>query len=131
MRFMRWTVDEFLQVWNPRNCEPIILERIISPIGAAGVGGLADVGAGAGAPAGRAGVAALDGGGGGVLLGEDPASLRVHTRALYRLAPESMRALKGLTPEMCFLKRPRDDGERRLGGGAGEIRAAWGGGECL
>jgi len=109
MRFMRWTVDEFLQVWNPRNCESIILERIISPIGGA--------------------VAAADPAGDE----DDPAGLRVHTRALYRLAPESMRAMKGVTPEMCFLKRPRDDddGERRLGGGAGEIRAAWGGGECL
>ena len=60
------------------------------------------------------------------MVEDDPAALRVHTRALYRLAPESMRALKGLTPEMCFLKRPREDGERR-----GDIRASWGGGECL
>jgi len=109
MRFMRWTVDEFLEVFNPRNCEPIILERIISPISGRGPAPAAD----------------------GREPAEDPAALRVHTRALYRLAPESMRALQGLTPEMCFLKRPRDDGERRLGGGAGEIRAAWGGGECL
>jgi broad specificity phosphatase PhoE len=119
MRFMRWTVDEFLQVWNPRNCEPIIIERTISPLSAGG--GVGGVG---GLPSSSSPSSPSSSG-----VAEDPASLRVHTRALYRLAPESMRALKGVTPEMCYLKRPRDDGARRAGGG--EIRAAWGGGECL
>jgi len=29
MRWFHWTVDQFLNVYNPGNCEPIILERIV------------------------------------------------------------------------------------------------------
>lgn len=29
MRWFHWTVDQFLNVYNPDNCEPIILERIV------------------------------------------------------------------------------------------------------
>lgn len=29
MRWFHWTVDQFLNVYNPGNCEPIILERLV------------------------------------------------------------------------------------------------------
>ena len=29
MRWFHWTVDQFLNVYNPGNCEPIVLERLV------------------------------------------------------------------------------------------------------
>ncbi|PRW57633.1 glycerolphosphate mutase [Chlorella sorokiniana] len=77
-RWFHWTVDQFLAVWNPPNAEPIVLERIDL---------LAD-GASCPDPLQRRG-------GGGTGLGW------VHTKALYRLRPDSRQHLTGMTEDMC------------------------------
>ena len=62
MRWFHWTVDQFLNVYNPGNCKPIILERIVPQ---------------------STGVASW-----------------MHTKMLYRVAPDSAEYLRGATPEM-------------------------------
>lgn len=82
MRWLKWSIAEFLQVYNPPNALPIVLERTIDPVSPDGA------------------YDSIDGLYGG---GED--SVRVHTKALYRLTPASAAALKGCTPEMCQIRR--------------------------
>ncbi|PSC69817.1 phosphoglycerate mutase [Micractinium conductrix] len=64
-RWLHWTVEQFLAVWNPGNAEPIVLERVpdseLAP----------------------------------------HAVLRMHTKALYRLTPDSKARLTGCTDDMC------------------------------
>ena len=80
MRWLHWTVADFLQCYNPPNAVPIVLERTISPIAPDGVYDSID----------------------GALEDED--AVRVHTKALYRLAPESMAVLRGCTERMCYIR---------------------------
>lgn len=70
MRWFHWTVADFLECYNPPNAAPVVLERTISPIAPDGCFDSVD--------------SALD----------DPSSVRVHTKALYRLSPGSRSVLK-------------------------------------
>ena len=79
MRWFHWTVADFLQCYNPPNAAPVVLERTISPIAPDGCFDSVDC--------------ALD----------DPSSVRVHTKALYRLSRSSRSVLKGCTEEMCYV----------------------------
>ena len=79
MRWFHWTVADFLECYNPPNAAPVVLERTISPIAPDGCFDSMDC--------------ALD----------DPSSVRVHTKALYRLSPASRSVLKGCTEEMCYV----------------------------
>ena len=79
MRWFHWTVADFLECYNPPNAAPVVLERTISPIAPDGCFDSVD--------------SALD----------DPSSVRVHTKALYRLSPSSRSVLKGCTEEMCYV----------------------------
>ena len=79
MRWFHWTVADFLECYNPPNAAPVVLERTISPIAPDGCFDSVD--------------SALD----------DPSSVRVHTKALYRRSPESRSVLKGCTEEMCYV----------------------------
>lgn len=83
MRWLKWSISEFLQVYNPPNAVPIVLERTISPIAPDGAYDSID----------------------GAYGGDDDDSVRVHTKALYRLTPESAAALKGCTEAMCQIRR--------------------------
>eukprot|EP00887_Chlorella_sp_A99_P004932 scaffold4.g4932.t1 len=67
MRWLHWTVEQFMSVYNPPNAEPLVLERVAS-----------DHESRQGGPAGW-----------------------IHTKALYRLTPESREVVKGCTEEMC------------------------------
>ena len=80
MRWFHWTVADFLECYNPPNAAPVVLERTISPIAPDGCFDSVDN-------------CALD----------DPSSVRVHTKALYRLSPASRSVLKGCTEEMCYV----------------------------
>ena len=79
MRWFHWTVADFLECYNQPNAAPVVLERTISPIAPDGCFDSVD--------------SALD----------DPSSVRVHTKALYRLSPASRSVLKGCTEEMCYV----------------------------
>jgi broad specificity phosphatase PhoE len=80
MRWFHWSVSDFLQCYNPPNAAPVVLERTISPIAPDGV------------------FDSVDG-----VFADDAAAVRVHTKALYRLAPASMAVLKGCTERMCYV----------------------------
>ena len=47
--------------------------------------------------------AALPAGHDDLVFADDAAAVRVHTKALYRLAPSSMATLKGCTERMCYV----------------------------
>ncbi|KAF8063012.1 ALKBH8 [Scenedesmus sp. PABB004] len=74
MRFLHWTVDEFLQVHNPPTAAPVVLARTCPRLPPAG--------AGAGAA------------GGGAVA-------REAVKACYALTPESLALLRGVSPAMA------------------------------
>jgi broad specificity phosphatase PhoE len=85
MRWFHWTVDQFMEVYNPPNAEPLIMERIPSEW------------------------ESVPGG----------STSWMHTKTLYRLAPQSMEVLAGCTPEMCTSSwSPRGLGKEKYAEGA-------------
>ncbi|KAK9810737.1 hypothetical protein WJX73_003928 [Symbiochloris irregularis] len=74
MRWFHWTVDQFLEVFNPPNAEPLVLERI---------------------PADEVGELEQQD-------WERGMAPWVHTKALYRLTDETRPILRGCSDEMCI-----------------------------
>jgi len=109
MRWLGWSVDEFLRVYNLPNATPIVLERM-------------DVDAAAARAAGEGVMGAPAAGGGG--LGLPGAAPWVHTQALYRLSAASLEVLRGCTPSMAVNQTvmssdDSDEEEDEEGGGGG------------